>query len=155
MGHGSGVGLSVDWLGIKEFQHAVEKATRKIDAETRLTVATLSSMLIKDAMANFEGAHKKNEPHVGGSKPNIVTGTLRRSIRNDGINRVGFGIYTTTVGPSTEYGRRVEMGFKGTDSAGRTFAQPAYPYFGPAVRNTRVAAAALAAKSFTPTNIFT
>jgi hypothetical protein len=107
-------------------------------------------------MNNFEGAHRKNQRRVPNSsmKPNIVTGTLRRSIRSTGVNRHGFGFYSATVGPSTVYGRRVEMGFSGRDSRGRNYNQPAYPYFGPAVRVARVRAAALMATSITPAKIF-
>jgi hypothetical protein len=37
-----------------------------------------------------------------------------------------------SVGTVRPQGRRLEFGFTGTDSLGRSYDQPAYPHFGPA-----------------------
>jgi hypothetical protein len=65
-----------------------------------------------------------------------------------GMARLAGG-YTTMVGPTTEYGRRVELGFVGRDSLGRNYNQQPYPYFGPAVTETRVAAQGIAIRNWT------
>lgn len=142
--------MSSNWLGLGELQSAVERGAAQANQAARANVVAASAMLTRDAMDNFEGAHRKNKPRVPNSsqKPNIVTGTLRRSIRGSGVIPLGFGFYSQTVGPSTVYGRRVEMGFSGTDSMGRHYSQPAYPFFGPAVRKLRGEISAIAAANW-------
>jgi hypothetical protein len=56
------------------------------------------------------GTHKRGEGHIPGTGPgpNVVTGTLRRSITTE--VRYGFGSYIATVGPTIEYARAVELG---------------------------------------------
>ena len=56
------------------------------------------------------GEHKRGEGHIPGTGPgpNVVTGTLRRSITTE--VRYGFGAYIATVGPTVEYARAVELG---------------------------------------------
>jgi HK97 gp10 family phage protein len=127
------------WIGIPEVISAIGRMEKKVDEAGRLTTIQVAAETEARAKANFHGSHKRGRPHVGGEKPNIVSGTLRRSIMFTPPARIAGG-YSTTVGPTTEYGRRVELGFKGTDSLGRRYNQPAFPYFGPAVKETRVRA---------------
>jgi len=88
------------------------------------------ALVIALSMRNFEGVHKRGQPHVGGDKPNVVTGYLRRSIRMDPIVKVGRGHYVSKVGPNAIYGRSVELGYNGSK---------AYPYFTPAVHSAEQA----------------
>lgn len=120
---------SAHWVGITELEKAFTRVGAQADVAARANVDAASAILIRDAQSNFEGAHKKGQPHVGGAKPNIVTGTLRRSIRGEGVKHYGMGMYTNTVGPTTKYGRRVELGMSGHGGA--------YPYFGPAAKQLR------------------
>ena len=64
--------------------------------------------------------------HIGpsGMGPNVITGTLRRSIRTD--VRYGFDTYVATVGPTVEYARAVEVGSPIWKSGVK------YPYLEPA-----------------------
>lgn len=122
--------LDTVWRGFADMDAALKRAMVQADLAAREIVAVASAELIRDAMANFEGAHRKGEAHVGGNKPNIVTGNLRRSIRGSGIARGAWGEYKQTVGPTTVYGRAVEMGRPGRSRA--------FPYFGPAAAGVRV-----------------
>lgn len=125
------------WIGIGEVRAALKKVAAEADVTAREIVSTSASVVQKAAQANFEGSHKKGMPHVGGDKPNVVTGALRRSIRPDPVTRIGLGSYVTLIGPRTVYGRRVELGMNGSR---------AYPYFHPAVEATRDELSAAAAK---------
>lgn len=116
------------WEGIKEVTRALEKSALAANTAAQANVNQAATYLIRAAQSNFEGAHKKGEPHVGGAKPNIVTGNLRRSILAGGIRNVGPGTWANTVGPTAVYGRAVELGGRHSGS---------YPYFGPAVAQTR------------------
>jgi hypothetical protein len=127
--------LGFDWSGLKEVQAAIVDVGKQVDLAAAANVKEASARLIKDAQANFSGSHKKGEPHVGGSQPNIVTGNLRRSIMADSLTHGAMGIYSTTVGPTLKYGRRVELGLAPTG---------AYPYFGPAAAKLRTEMAAIA-----------
>jgi hypothetical protein len=67
---------------------------------------------------------------AGRPGPRMQTGDYNRSI---GVTvRQGGGSIIGTVGTNKPQGRRLEFGFDGTDSAGRTYHQPAYKHFGPA-----------------------
>lgn len=63
--------------------------------------------------------------------PNAPTGNYRRSINRRTVKllRSSYG----EVGTNMPQGRRLEDGFSGTDSLGRSYDQPAYPHFGPAI----------------------
>lgn len=68
---------------------------------------------------------------AGRPGPRMQTGDYNRSIEME----VGLdgGAPTARVGTNRPQGRRLELGFRGTDSLGRTYNQPPFPHFGPAV----------------------
>jgi hypothetical protein len=128
-------GYEAIWTGLEAMEKAFTRAGVQADLAARENVRIAAMTLVRDAQNNFEGAHKKGQPHVGGDKPNIVTGNLRRSIMADSLNHYAMGVYTTSVGPTMKYGRRVELGLAPTG---------AYPYFGPAAKQLRAEMAAIA-----------
>lgn len=128
-------GYEVIWKGLADLEKAVVRAGVQADLAARENVRVGAMTLVRDAQSNFEGSHKKGLPHVGGDKPNIVTGNLRRSIMADTLKHPAMGIYHTSVGPTMKYGRRVELGLAPTG---------AYPYFGPAAKQLRIEMAAIA-----------
>lgn len=56
----------------------------------------------------------------------VLSGTLRRSWKSSSEGLTAF------TGPTVIYARRIELGFRGTDSAGRTYNQAPNPYVKPA-----------------------
>ena len=132
-------GFSAIWEGIRGFGEAMDRIAEQAAEASKEIVARSAAVVEAAAKANFEGAHKKGQPHVGGDRPNVVTGTLRRSIRSTPIVQVGRGAYSTTVGPSTVYARRVELGYRGSR---------AYPYFSPAARKVQPQLEAIAAETW-------
>lgn len=131
--------IDASWVGMEELQRAFIRAGTQVDAAAKANVAEASLRLIKDARGNFEGSHKKGQPHVGGNKPNVVTGNLRRSIMADGLSHLAMGSYATKVAPTAKYGRRVELGLAPTG---------AYPYFGPATAKLRDEMAGISAANW-------
>jgi hypothetical protein len=107
--------------GLKTYEEKVEKA-----AEFAITRAALAIERQAKLNANT-GVHARGEGHIKGTGPgpNVVTGTLRRSITTE--VRYGFGTYIATVGPTVEYARAVELGSSRWKSGVR------YPYLYPAV----------------------
>jgi hypothetical protein len=123
---------------VEDFNTSIDALIKRVDFATREAVAKGGHVIERLAKSNFEGNHSPGEPHVGGRKPNTVSGSLRRSITL--IPKVpvsqGPGKWMVAVAPTMIYGRRIELGFHGTDSIGRFYGPPAnpapYPYFEPA-----------------------
>lgn len=67
--------------------------------------------------------------------PRRQTGDYRRSISRES-GRGPDGGHQATVGTNAPQGRRLEHGFVGADALGRTYNQPPYPHFGPALDET-------------------
>ncbi len=119
--------------GLPEFRAAVGELKTRIDAASRVIVVQSAALIEARAKRNFSGSHRRGEPHTGGAQPNVVTGFLRRSITTDPVTRSGFGVWSTQVGPTAVYGRRIELGHGGGGKGrGRQRTRP-FPYLGPAV----------------------
>ena len=108
----------VIWSGIREFNAAIDAMV------ARTSAANYSAVM--DAAHAIEAATKDNAP--------VVSGTLRRSIMVDGPHAEDSTGAKASVGPTVAYGRRVELGFSGTDSIGRSFSSSGKPYFEPGVQ---------------------
>ncbi len=118
--------VSAIWVGIKEVQAAMIKVAAEADTAAKEALVKVGADVVKRAMGDFQGSHKKGQPHVGGDFPNIVTGNLRRSIHMAKPVREGVGDWSLKVGFGTVYGMAIEFGNP------RTGARP-YPFFTPAV----------------------
>jgi hypothetical protein len=66
--------------------------------------------------------------------PRAITGDYRRSITLE-MTVIG-GNVAAVIGTVAPQGRRLEYGYVGPDSLGRTFSQPPYPHFGPPLDRT-------------------
>ena len=119
-------GEFVEWIGLGPFKDAITKLVTHADDTMRSAVAEGAHLIEAEAKNQFAGSHKRGEPHVGGSKPNVVTGALRRSIHVVGPVRMGMG-WEAEVGPSIVYARAIELGLRQAPSI-------KYPYFAPGVR---------------------
>lgn len=138
------------WLGISEFENALKKVVSESDRASALIVAKSAAVVVKEAQLNFQGSRKwvsgsrggrhiDPAEHVGGDKPNVISGDLRRSIKAEPIKRFGLNDYGTSVAPKMTYGRRVELGMNGS---------PGYPFFGPAVEKMRPLLEAIARETW-------
>ena len=87
--------------------------------------------MIHDAI--LEQMHGPMPPKPGGSDPAKRTGNLINAVKmravggSVGEGRWTYEIYMDVV--AAPYARRIELGFTGTDSKGRIYNQPPYPYF--------------------------
>lgn len=137
--------MPAHWEGLGPVMEAFAKVSAQADLAARSIVAKAAAEAEKQAKAGFSGSHAKGEPHVGGNKPNIVTGNLRRSIKHDPVHRDGIASYGTTVGPTAVYGRRVELGYAGGGGGpGHQRTRP-FPYFEPGARRAQARFDAIAA----------
>lgn len=63
--------------------------------------------------------------------PRAITGHLRRSI--NASTSIEGSAAVSRIGSNAVQARRLELGFTGTDSIGRHYNQPPYPYLSPAL----------------------
>jgi hypothetical protein len=113
-------------LGVPELRAALDAVVERSTLHAREAVAEAAHLVEAQAKMNATGR----------PGPNVQTGYLRRSIVVRGPTNEGFW-WSARIGPTAVYGRRVELGFTGTDSLGRTYDQKGYPYLGPAYRYIR------------------
>jgi hypothetical protein len=127
----------VAWTGLKALAQEIDKTISLIDPTALMILNRATAIIEARAKRNFSGSHKAGAPHVGGDKPNIVTGYLRRSIMSTPPVHLGIASYAATIGPTAVYGRAVELGLPRWKHGG-------YPYFEPAVRDSETEIAAMA-----------
>ena len=125
--------MGLEWPGLHEWQAALKSIEANVDKASLAALTEIAALGERTAKGNFEGQHKKGQPHVGGPKPNVVTGNLRRSIQKSSVIRQGPGWYEQNLFPTAIYSRAVELGNPRVNSR-------AYPYFGPAMRTLRLSA---------------
>lgn len=121
--------IRIDITGVDAFLAGVEKQVAAFDVAARATATEAAAWVEAEAKGNFVGSHRRGEPHVGGPRPNVVTGNARRSITHEPIRRVGVAAYYTRVGPTAVYGRRLQLGWPGPSDGlpGHQVTKP-YPY---------------------------
>lgn len=116
---------------------ALERAESRSRSGMAQAVYAAGALIMGQVKAN---ARSEDHPdrasaargHIPGTGPgpNVATGNYRRSIQltptREGENPVAY-IHTNSA-----QARRLEYGFRGTDSLGRRYNQPAYPHFQPA-----------------------
>ena len=124
-------------LDVGKVLAALTQVSAKVDIADQELVTRVGHMVERAAKGNFEGSHGRGQPHVGGNKPNVVSGTARRSIYPDPVTHSADG-YKTQVGPRVVYGRALEFGNP------RNGSRP-FPYFTPAVDTVREKVPAIAA----------
>ena len=108
-------------------QVAADLAALGFQAGARAAVVTRHfGMLLQAAVKR-----RASLPRTGPPGPRIQTGNYNRSIGLQTSSSGGGPV--ATVGTNAPQGRRLELGFTGTDSLGRSYEQPPYPHFGPAL----------------------
>jgi len=124
--------------GVKGFIDSIDALIEAIETATKIAVRDGASLIERNAKQGFAGQHPLGTPRPipDDPRPYAVTEALKRSIGRFPSQpyHASRGIWQQSVAPTMEYGRRIELGFTGQDSALRTYKQPAYPYLGPAVK---------------------
>lgn len=119
------------WEGLNDFDSWVQKQSAATDNAVKESVAKAAALVVKTAQNNFQGTRHRvghsiiPRQHVGGDKPNVISGFLRRSIIMQPIVREGHSAYSTSVGPTAIYARAIELGLRQAPSI-------KFPFFSPA-----------------------
>lgn len=106
-----------------ELAARLERAARRVKPAVYAELRHEGELLKALIMANASGP----------PGPNVITGRYLGSWKVEEHEGPGGG--TVTVGTEEPYGRRLEFGFVGTDSLGRTYNQRPRPHVGPAVQS--------------------
>ena len=118
---------------LKEVLAAIDGAGDRIEQGAQIGIAQAGLAIERQAKINANTGTRRREgsriippKHIGpsGSGPNVITGTLRRSIRTSVA--FGFDSYIAVIGPTVEYSRAVELGSPRWKSGVK------YPYLEPA-----------------------
>ena len=112
--------------GIAEVIAALEAAGKAAQA-ANFKIVTRGQVIVEAAAKkSFTGQHKKGAPTTStpGSPPDVVTGTLRRSIMSEAPQAVGGDGAIGRVYPTAVYSRIQELGGRGLPA--RPYMQPAY-----------------------------
>lgn len=104
----------------------------RISAAQRSAVLETGENIARMARNNFEGSHRPGQRHVGGNKPNVVTGRLRGSIHATPVRLVTG--WASIVSASAPYGRFVENGTR--RSRAFPFMRPAFIHGASLFRST-------------------
>lgn len=122
-------GVSVRILGIPEFEEALSATIVRVSAHTELATKAAGEKIVELIRSHMEGR----------PGPNRISSKLFDSIRSDSGRVSGIagnaGGWSATISANTDYAKRIEFGFNGTDSRGRSYHQPAYPYFEPGMQD--------------------
>jgi len=112
-------------FGVSEVKAALDRIVAQSTAASVRIVKRGQAVVEANAKKQFTGAHKKGEPTTSapGTPPDVVTGTLRRSIISDKPSLSGF-VATGHVYPSVVYARIQELGGRGLPP--RPYMQPGY-----------------------------
>lgn len=116
-----------EMIGLGPFKESIAKLVTHADEVTASAIGEAAHIIEAETKAKFAGSHARGAGHVGGSEPNVVTGTLRRSIHVKGPTRSGAG-WSADIGPSAIYARAIELGLHQAPGV-------RYPYFAPGVRS--------------------
>lgn len=101
-----------------------------------LNAFTTADAFVRDETARLvyrTGARTRTQVRANASGrpgPRVQTGDYRRSISQ--TNGADGPVPVSAVFTTSPQGARLEYGFNGTDSAGRSFRQPPYPHWRPA-----------------------
>lgn len=120
------MGVSVRIQGDEAIATALRTLNPRLKARTTAAVHQFAVLLTERIQTAASGR----------PGPNIVSGQLYGSILIDHTLGDVDGWGAATVYTATVYAPRLEFGFYGTDSLGRNYNQPPYPFFGRAVEGS-------------------
>lgn len=117
-------GVSVSFVGEEQARHAFALFADASERALIQALAATAEWATPIIAANAPVGTRDDRTHTPGQ--------LRDSIGHSPIERTADGP-EIRIGTGEPYGRRVELGYRGTDSAGRSYEQDPEPYIGPVV----------------------
>ena len=110
------------FTGLKEFSAAMDRMIAAADVAARTIVTEGGKAIVESTHAHMDGR----------PGPMRRSGRLYDSVRSPIVTSLGAARWQSETAPSgVPYERRIELGFTGTDSRGRHYHQPPFPYLKP------------------------
>ena len=103
---------------------AIKKGCFLVEGDAKILCPIITTRLRGSISSNWHGSGMARGKTGGVAKADDGIGQPEKEL-------------TGVVGTNVEYARRVEMGFVGTDSLGRTYNQAPNPYLRPALEKNR------------------
>lgn len=135
-------GFSLDWYGREVEKRVAATVARRmervmlyLEGVAKKKVSIRNSPRKRVGRSGMRGLNPSQE----GEPPKLVEGTLRANITHVVVSTEDaiIGVLGVAKGPADDYGRRLELGFKGVDAAGRTVDQGPRPYLRPTITEER------------------
>lgn len=102
--------IRVTFTGASEAVAALSALGERLKLATERATGKAGDFYQTAARSHFSGVHLPGYPHIGGDSPNIASGRLQESILTSPVTQIGDGDYTVHIGPTTIYGRIIELG---------------------------------------------
>jgi hypothetical protein len=114
--------VTLTFDGWDDLETALEELAARVESATETAVKLGGEIVRAEVLTHMNGR----------PGPNVITGTLRRSVKVGTPIPERTGVWSVTVAPTVVYARRIELGFEGTDSLGRVYPKKyPYPYMAP------------------------
>ena len=112
-------------FGVDAVKAALDRIVAESAAASVRIVKRAEVVVEANVKKQFTGSHARGEPTTSapGSPPDVVTGTLRRSITSSPVSMSGFAA-VGSVYPTAVYSRIQELGGNGLPA--RPYMQPGY-----------------------------
>lgn len=118
--------FKVELLNGKQLAEKFRESSKRAQGKLEKSLLASGHLVEADVKKSFVAS-----PSPPGGPPGVLTGTLKRSIATRLMPM------NVQVGTNVIYARRLEFGFTGTDSRGRSYNQAARPYLYPALRRNK------------------
>ena len=134
--------ISVSIRGGPELVAKLKRLSDDVAGETLETAVLSGALLVQNAAkekARWRTGNLRRSIHIGGhSSESELSSSDGKDI---GGNKRDRNSAEVLVGTNVVYARRIEYGFSGTDSLGRSYNQPPHPYLRPAMDEKKEAVA--------------
>ena len=135
--------FNMNVAGVRELKDALDVLAAGFDEAAQRVVEKAGAIIGGQAKREFRGSR---QAPPSPPRPTLRTGNLRNSIQVGEIKRESIGTWSSKVGPTMVYGRRVELGYPagnaGLPTPGAHYSrghQPTrrFPYMGPGFDQSR------------------
>lgn len=124
------MGVRLTFSGGVEFEDQLAALNVKALKGSEIGTREGALLIVEAIKEQMDGP---DPPKPGGSDPARQTGNLIGAVEMRAVGgSVGAGRWNYEISMNqgrAPYARRIELGFTGTDSLGRNYNQPPYPYF--------------------------
>lgn len=113
--------------GSRDWRAALERKARAVDMATRDATILAGHHIeraVKLSLRTYTHERGTPTPAPPGGPPALVSGALFRSVRTSLTTQIRRGVYRVRVGPTMEYARAQELGYRPRNLPARPYQKP-------------------------------